>query len=376
MTNLWRLYGVVLALCCLAPFANQSFVQNHGFSLNFLYIAALILSFSIALLGGGGGKVRISVFIFLLFFLCLVMMNFRSDLGGGIEFSLLGVLVSLPLTFRVRAVFWDSLYKGVFFGSIIYLVSMIDSIEGLQAMVFDGHRTVFNNSPISTAILIGFLILSLLFYSRFSILLRAPVIITLLLFMLFTGSRGPFVSLLLVSLMLLVSQRNYYLIFVSLILALPLVYFQFTLRAHDVASGSARLELYSEALEFISGRPLGTFQFGGYELHSGVAFTHNIFLDLYVNTNVLMVLFFLSFTSAVSWVLMFSSHVRHAAKEKKFCIVVFLFIMFCAQFSLPSMELMRVIIPLMFLAFICCMRGKNSGSSSVEQLSRVVNKVY
>lgn len=355
MQIVWALFGLALAISISVPFVNQYFQELLGFNLGFVYI----LSSSLAgLIFGLQFRLSINIRHFLLFCsLCLFFfINIGSEVTNGFISVLIGLSLCLPfLQNNVPPVFLKSLtFCLLLFSCLFFLFIVTDS--RLLELINLKTRMAMGNSPISIAIIAAVSALICSYHLRVDSYYKKTLLILISSFfiaaILYSGSRGPLLALFIIFFLQLVRSGKVFLISIMSVLASLAGLFIISMRENTVDSSSSRILLYKEALKIASDSPLGGFYIGKYNNLTGKPFPHNFFLEIWIDFNI----FFLFMVLMITLYLIYQRYTfLHKSKSlsSNLVIDIYLLIFICCQVSLSSTEMLRVLLPLLFIS-LCC----------------------
>lgn len=361
MQIIWGLYGVFFAISIGLPFVNQYLNVVFGFNPSFVYILSVFFSILVFFLQS---KVFINKSYFIIFTGLIVafLMNLDSSLTNGFYSILIGFVLSLPFLQKnipdaFLKIFSVSL---LLFSSIFFLLIVTDS--RISDVIFLQTRMALGNSPISIAILGGLSFLICVNYIKTS---DEPVSIKKLFFIfmglffvsaiIFSGSRGPLLAIFIIFFIQMIRRGKIIWLVLISIASMFAGLFIIKARGNAGASNSSRLELYSEAFQIVSKSPMGGFNIGKYQMLTGKPFPHNFFLEVWVDLNIFFLLVFILLTLYVVFQRYFFLY-ENIGPKKSLLIDMYVLIFICCQFSLPSLEMLRVLIPLLFVS-LCCIHS-------------------
>ncbi|WP_411132437.1 O-antigen ligase family protein [Vibrio vulnificus] len=380
MQIIWALFGVALAISISVPFVNQYLQELLGLNLGFVYI----LSSSLAgLIFALQFRWSINIRHFLLF--CSLgiffFINIGSDLTNGFISVLIGLSLCLPfLKNNIPPVFLKSLVFGLLICSCLFFLLIITDSRLLD-LVNLKTRMAMGNSPISIAIIAAVSALICSYHLRTDshfkkifLILMATFFITAILY---SGSRGPLLALFIIFFLQLVRSGKIFLVLIMSVLASFAGLFILSIRENYTDSSSSRILLYQEALRIASDSPLGGFYIGKYNNLTGKPFPHNFFLEIWIDFNIFFLLIFLTITLYVIYQ-RYTFLYKSKSLRSNLVIDIYLLIFICCQVSLPSTEMLRVLLPLLFIS-LCCIglekrKVKNLDGKNENRNSRYSGK--
>ncbi|MBO2581711.1 O-antigen ligase family protein [Shewanella algae] len=364
MQIIWVLFGFLFSFSISIPFVNQFLNGILNLNFSFIYILSICFSVAIFLLQF---KVSLNIYHLVCFVFLVVafFMNIGSSLTNGFYSVLIGFLLCLPfLQNKLSTAFLRAFFVTfMLFSSLFFFLIVTD--PRVSDVIFLRSRMAMDNSPISIAIFAGIsLLISLSFLRQQKQL--ANITSLVLLFMsiffvaviLFSGSRGPLLAIFFILFFQMIRSGNIVKTFLLVIVSSLGALFVLSSRGNSEASSSSRVELYKEAVNIASESPLGGFQIGKYEMLTGKPFPHNLFLEVWVDLNV----FFLLMFSFLTLYVVYQRYVVLFDKinfKRSLLVDIFVLVFLCCQFSLPSVEMLRVLMPMLFLSLCCVYISKD-----------------
>lgn len=351
LAGFWLAYGIILAVSIFAPFINQYFLSVTGTSLNFVYILSASMAFFILLVSLSLNiKINSLNFFNFLILVVLLFINVNTSNFSLYLKPLLGLFLAMPFVFSIASTFSKGFYIGVGFFVISSLGLLMTNIEGLLKILTMTTRNALGNSPLSVAVICGCGLLWVLsggwrWWYKLMFALPTGVL------MFATSSRGPLLSLGAVWFIQMILKGARGVVAGTTILILGgcgVLYLSLT-RANAQRNADARLEMYRSAMEAIDMSPfgLGRFNLAFFDTNYWGGHPHNLFLDLAVNANLFLALFFLYWL-----VLIIVSLVKNRCCEivgrRSLVVWAFLFTVFCSQLSFSGVAQLQSLIPLLF----------------------------
>lgn len=353
-----------LSIFLLAPFFNQYTTNRFGIDVNLSVICFVLASFVVVFLGKGKEyKVSIYYCFFLLVSSIFLLISVNPQYVTKSTSIILSVIVSFVLLVStIRNEIIVDIYKYIFSVSIVILALVCSDIELVIKAFTTSSRMLFDISPISlTLISVICLISSFFTKSKFKIFLALVfVLIVAIVF----KSRGPLLALFLVSIFFLIKTKSYKTLFVSIILA-GLAFSYVSLSRGELANKSSegRLTEYHKALDILSESPLDFGYVGRYGNKTGFSFPHNFILEVWVDLGIYFLLLMLVFLVINLYRYYKVKHDDNLSRY--YCFSIFLVIFIALQFSMSSVEMLRVLLPLFTLSHFSIKENKNVAQSEL-----------
>lgn len=346
-----KLTALFFSIVIIAPFCNEYFFFNWGVNLNlsiyfFIFSSLLLIFFkrSSFIL-----DLELFVYFSILSFLLILSINFDYSVK---TYSLLIAIVLSLLMFFKEIASSVKLYlpQFLFFLTFFVLLLILSDFTLVLKSISSNSRMLFDVSPISISIIVCIFILSASVYVKNNIFKIIIFALGLMILMVFK-SRGPLLSLGFVTLLLLLQKRKLFLsIFLSVIGFLTMLFISMMREGLAEKSTDGRLIEYSKALSMLSESPFGYSRVGSYQDITGFSFPHNFFLELWVEINIFVPLIITFFSLYLIYI--YLSNRIEGRDFVNFPLMLFFLIFIVLQFSISSVEMMRVICPLIFVSYI------------------------
>ncbi|MCP4588118.1 O-antigen ligase [Pseudoalteromonas sp.] len=360
MQLVWALFGVALAISISTPFVNQYLQEAIGLNLGFVYILSSLLAIFIFALQCRR-PINLKYFILLCLLIITFVININSDLTNGFISVLIGFTLCLPfLQNHLPAIFSKSLVITLFLFACFFF-SLITTDSRLLELIYLNTRMAMGNSPISIAIIAAISVLICTYHfssvNNFKKILLVFFIMFFIAAILYSGSRGPLLALFAILSLQLARSGKVIMLSITSVLGSLSALFILSIRENHNDSSSSRINLYQEAFKIVSESPLGGFHIGKYTYLTGKPFPHNFFLEIWVDFNVFFLFIILSLTLYVIYQRYTTLH-KKVNIRSKLMIDIYILIFICCQMSLPSTEMLRVLLPLLFISMCCISNEK------------------
>ncbi|MHC6526042.1 hypothetical protein [Vibrio proteolyticus] len=335
----------VFSIYILLPFFSESLSNNfhvHSYIIYFLILTFLILTFI-----PSKPLVNKSVLIYLLFFgiVNLIVFCYADSIQIKYVLSvLLAIVVSTLFIFQKEYNFVNTSPNFVFYISIVFIPILTGGLNNGIELYLAGTRMGFDVNPLSLAVLSGFAIVSFSYKKKITldfIFLLIPIFGFIV-----SASKGPLIALLL--LWLCTSSKRISFInkvVISLVVAFVGAFFV-TLGRGGVAtdnSVSIREYLYSTSFDLISKNIFIPQDLSSLEAITGIGYPHNLFLDVWMNSGLVSMLFLLS-------TIIILLYISAIGKKGKFLNSSALYLFFVMMFSFSYFDMVKLLIPLSFIS--------------------------
>ena len=347
----YHLTAFFFAIFIIAPFSNEYFSVNWNINLNLSVYLFLFSAFSLILVKKNSTLIfEIELVGFFVLFLVLFFFSLNFDYKVKSYSLLIALLLSFLIFFKeIELCLKYYLPKYLFYFSFFVLIIILSDVSLVLKSISSNSRMLFDISPISVSVvacffvLSGFFYLEKKFYKFFVFFLGVGVLLVF-------KSRGPMLSLCLVIFLWLLKNRKYFfalLLFFLGVLGMSLVSFM----RHGLAEKSTdgRIVEYSKAILMLANRPFGYSNVGSYQASTGFSFPHNFFLEVWLEINILapvIILFYLFYL----FYLFFNADCNN--KYLGFPLMILSVVFIVLQFSMSSIEMFRLILPLIFLSYL------------------------
>lgn len=306
---------------------------NFSIFFTFLYVIALFEASKRL----SKNPVSVTLFLFLSLLLCINSINWiiwGAELADNYSLNKLLVLVLITFPICLYVSTFDSEEKVLVFLKQLSLVGFFLAIIGTMKIIqsggmVDSRLAVLGGGPIVFGRWIGLVFLTVLFGFSLKKIFKIPVLAILLLLIIFTGSKGPFLFLVLTIILIRINNIKSFLF--VLILASLVLYnlsevidigrqYSFLSRtlgleeSSSLVTGSSSTKRISLIQESISGMSHNLFGYGlgNYEDHTNtaIAYPHNFFFELFFEVGIIAIIVFIIFGILIfrSFKLLFSQN--------------------------------------------------------------------
>jgi hypothetical protein len=342
------------------PFFNSAMQAMFGFDLNFIYILFLAFCFIYCFINGfsfyktGMKWFYFFLFIFVIQTLQSVILTQEVNPIDTLYIQVISVVLGFCfsffcLTVQISNILFDwTSWICLLLFSLVGILFSLGSFDLISLGVETQSRGIYNSSPISISILCCFSIICL-FVTNMNIVIKFLLSIPFFILLWFLGSRGPVISLLGVVFFALVMIRNRnskMLLFSCFFVFIPFLVSQvLSIRDTVSESDSERLMIVDSAFNLISSNPLFSY-WGRFVTQTGFVYAHNFFMEMIVDAGLF---YTISLISIILFILIRFFNVKHLFDRCELLVFFILVYVFCVlQFSLPSIEIQKIFLPLMF----------------------------
>lgn len=349
-----KLTALFFSVFIVAPFCNEYFFYNWGVNLNLSIYLFIIVSLSLIFLKNSVFIFDLEIFIIFSMLASFLVLSINFDYSVKTYSILIAIILSFLMFFKEIAISVKTyLPKYLFFVSLFVLLLILSDFSLVLKSISSNSRMLFDVSPISISVIACFFILSGLFYLE-NKLLKSIVLLSGMSVLMVFKSRGPLLSLGIVVFLLLLQNRKYFLSLLFFMISLLGMLFISNMRQGLAEkSTDGRLVEYNKALSMLSENPYGYSNIGSFQDVTGFSFPHNLFLELWVDINIfvpIIILFLFLYLLYISFVSRGNN--SNVSNVSNFSLMLFSIIFIVLQFSISSVEMLRVICPLIFVSYI------------------------
>ncbi|MGL4829845.1 MAG: hypothetical protein ACRCXG_11165 [Vibrio sp.] len=339
------LKALSFSLYMLLPFFLEYLVNNFNID---SYIVYIILLF-VVLLFFVDFKPFVNVYLlaYLVFFSVVNMMVFFYAENVQSKYILsffLAMVLSLVFISQRRYNFLLNIPGFVFYISIIAIPIAAGGVyQGIHLFLLD-TRMGFNVNPLSLAVLSGFSIISFSYKKRAFfdfILLLVPIFGFIV-----SASKGPLIAILILWMCTRSKQVSFFSkLVISSVIAFIGAVFIASARGGIITDNSVgiRTYLYDVSFELISKNVFIPEELDAFGIVTGIDYPHNIFLDVWMRSGFLSLLFLISMIVILLCISFFG---------KKYNVLnsFSLYLIFVMMFSFSYYDMVKILIPLSFMS--------------------------
>lgn len=344
----YNLLCFFLSLSLLGVFFNEAFKKIFLIDLNIITFIILIIYFSISFISYLMRPIKEVNLFYILLVLCLfisgiLIQTFDFYSKKKLMIFIYSFLLSIIIIFN-KEIIIKYYHKIINFMICVAIFGVIISIQDYERLIIAitlKSRMIYDASPISISSLLGILFISL-FYSRINSKLKYFLLFLSLILMIIIMSRGPIVALFMFIFIYYVNKKNYTNIFFMILISILVSIYLISSRGeHNI---SDRFDAIFKSLPYINDNIWG-YGVGAYSNFTGGLYPHNIIIEFIFELGILFTIIYLILNLLIAIKNIFYS------KEINFYFSLLIFYNMILVFSFSSVEMLRVLIPVLTLSF-------------------------